>query len=177
MSSYLSTSRTHTAQNYTGSRELPWQLIIRNYLYCSIASRSYVVLALMCKLEPKLLHQMQLPKVKYRRKGKYCEREEKLQFARILTNLTEFKIFDCMLWVKRASLSTSEFARRQLFTISSVKRERVRAIPDISTFCGKNLLTSIPKNVALTKNCCNFHLLLHCQWHCLRTFAGNVTTL
>ena len=97
MSSYLSTSRTHTAHNYIGIMELLGQLIIRNDLYCSIASRSYVVLALMCKLEPKLLHQMQLPKVKYRRKGKYCEREEKLQFARILTNLTEFKIFDCML--------------------------------------------------------------------------------
>ena len=66
-----------------------------------------------------------------------------------------------------------------------LSKGRVKAISDISTFCGKYLLTSIyPKNVALaTKNYCNFPLtpaadivkktILQCSCHRFCILSGN----
>ena len=61
--------------------------------------------------------------------------------------------------------STSKGARRHNYLQFPVSKGRVKAISDISTFCGKYLLTSIyPKNVALAKKLLQFPL--SSTWHC-----------
>ena len=78
-------------------------------------------------------------------------------------------------------------ARRHNYLQFPVSKGRVKAISDISTFCGKYLLTSIyPKNVALAKNYCNFRsappnivkkTVLQCSCHCFCISSEKVATL